>query len=536
MPHLGASVTEGTVGSGPVGGRRTGEPVDNCVPTRPALLGLCKTCARYGRFMGTTSIQLSRREREVAGLVADGLTNREIAERLFISERTAEGHVEQIRNKLGFRTRSQIAAWVSSGNLAQQGRPSQELPVQPAAPFRWRPTAPRATARWIWATGGVMAALAAVIIVATIIVPSLTTQPVGPHISTFAGTGVASFSADGLSPQQTALVSPSGVAIDQSGNVYIVEGNRVRKIAQGGVVDTVAGTGKWGYAGDGGSARSAQLALTGQANTVASAIDTAGLAVDASGTLYVSDTFNDRVRLVAGGRITAFAGNGAPPQHLINFGPPTTLGDGGRAAVSILTAPHACALDASGNLFIADTIDNRIRRIDTRGIISTVVGSGTPGPSGDGGPPMAAELDAPQGLAFDQAGDLFIADTGNNRIREVTADGSMIITVAGTGVRGFGGDGSDAKRARLDTPTGLAIDQAGNLYIADSGNNRVRRLDLAHKISTVAGTGHAGYTGDGGLATQAALDLPVAVAVDLNENLYIADDLNNRIRLVRRVA
>jgi sugar lactone lactonase YvrE len=208
------------------------------------------------------------------------------------------------------------------------------------------------------------------------------------------------------------------------------------------------------------------------------------------------------------------------------------LGDNGPARASVLTFPRGCVFDRQGNLYIADTIDNRIRKVDhASGVITTVVGTGSAGWSGDGGRAEQAELNAPEAVAFDDRdGTLYIADTGNQRIRRVR-DG-VITTVAGTGVEGYGGDGGPATSAELDVPLGLALDSRENLYIADSGNDRVRKLDLGGHITTVAGTGTRGYGGDGGSAAAAELAQPVAVAVDASGNLYIVDSLNNRLRTV----
>jgi sugar lactone lactonase YvrE len=211
------------------------------------------------------------------------------------------------------------------------------------------------------------------------------------------------------------------------------------------------------------------------------------------------------------------------------------VGDGGPTAASVLTEPRACALDPAGNLYIADTIDNRIRRVDSQGRITTVAGGarmGAAGFSGDGGPATAAQLNAPQGIAIGPDGSLYIADTANERIRKVDPNSGMITTVAGNGQEGYGGDGSKGTRAELDVPLGLAVDLHGNLYIADSGNDRIRKVDVAGTITTVVGNGIRGFAGDGGPAAAAELAAPTAIAVDAADNLYIADFLNNRIRLV----
>ena len=205
--------------------------------------------------------------------------------------------------------------------------------------------------------------------------------------------------------------------------------------------------------------------------------------------------------------------------------------DGGPAVRAWLRFPNGAAADGSGNLYIADTIHHRIRKVDAAGVISTVAGNGRDGYSGDGGPAVRAQLAEPWGAAADGAGNLYIADTGNNRIRKVDAAG-VISTVAGNGEWGYGGDGGPAVRARLASPLDAAADGMGNLYIADAWNNRIRKIDAAGNISTVAGSGRYGYGGDGGSAVRAQLAEPWSAAVDGMGNLYIADRGNNRIRKV----
>ncbi len=206
-------------------------------------------------------------------------------------------------------------------------------------------------------------------------------------------------------------------------------------------------------------------------------------------------------------------------------------GDGGPAVDAQVSDPYGVALDGAGNLYIADTGSHRIRKVNSAGVISTVAGNGTRGSGGDGGAAVDAQLQLPFGVAADGAGNLYIADFHNHRIRKVDAAGD-ISTVAGTGTRGYGGDGGAAVNARLDYPYDLALDGAGNLYIADYGNHRIRKMNAAGNISTVAGNGAAGYGGDGGQAAAAQLSSPTGVAADGAGNLYIADGNNNRIRKV----
>jgi DNA-binding CsgD family transcriptional regulator/sugar lactone lactonase YvrE len=443
--------------------------------------------------MNMAAPALSRREREVAALVAEGLSNREIGERLFISERTAEGHVEQIRNKLGFKSRAQIAAWVASN--------STRLAPGAAAPPAQRPVrtrrAPRLRPRWLWPIGAVMVAAAAGILAVAVAGPTIWfSLSSAPHITTFAGTGTGAISEDGSRPLATDLVSPDGIAVSNGGAVYIAEGDRVRMV-QNHVVSTAAGSDVPGYAGDGGPAQQARLELGGSGLT--------GLAVDGAGNLFIADTYNNRVRKVTPGGIIS----------------------------TVLPAlePRGIAIDEQGNIFLAETEANQVEKLDPSGALSIVAGTGRAGYVGDKGTAISAELSAPEGLAVDREGDLYIADAGNDVVRKVTREGK-IFTFAGNGISGSGGDGGLAVKAELNLPTGLAVDSHGILYIADSANNKIRKVDLAGTISTLAGTAQAGPLGDNGPAATAQLNSPVALAVDSAGNLYIADQGNNRVRLI----
>ena len=329
----------------------------------------------------------------------------------------------------------------------------------------------------------------------------------GGSMTTIAGTGASAFSGDQGPATSATLQSPTGVAIDSRGQLYIADffNDRVRKVVNG-VISTVAGQGTGSFFGDGGPPLSA--AMLYPTNAV----------VDHNGNLYVSDFGNNCVRKVSGGVITTFAGTGSASYS----------GDGGPAASATLNGPSGLALDAAGNLYISDLGNNRVRKVSS-GVITTVAGNGNPAYSGDNGPATSASLFGPQGLAVDAAGNLYIADSGNNRIRKVS--GGTITTVAGTGVAGASGDGGAAVSATLRTPTGLAFDGAGNLYFSDTNNFKIRRISNAI-INTVAGNGVEGYSGDGGAATNAMLDTPEGIAIDSAGNLFIADELNNRIRKV----
>ncbi len=329
-------------------------------------------------------------------------------------------------------------------------------------------------------------------------------------ITTVAGNFTPGYSGDNGPATSASLNSPMGIAVDSSGNLYIADSanSRIRRVSNG-VITTVAGNGMPSFSGDNGPATSAQLYASH------------GVAAGSDGSVYIADSSNNRVRKVSNGVITTVAGNGTP-----GFS-----GDNGPAASAQLSDPEGVALDSAGNLYIADAFNNRIRKV-SNGVITTVAGNGTYGltPTGDNFPATSAQLYSPKGVAVDSAGDLYIADTYNQLIRKVS--NGVITTVAGTGMHGpSSGDNSPATSASLFSPTAVAVDSAGNLYIADTGNSRVRKVSNG-VITTVAGNGGYGFSGDNGPAATAQLFNPEGVAVDLAGNLCIADTLNNRIRKV----
>ena len=335
-----------------------------------------------------------------------------------------------------------------------------------------------------------------------------------PTITTVAGTGETAYGGDGGAAVEAQLNFPRGVAVDGAGNFYIAdtENHRIRKVDPSGVITTIAGTGRRGFGGDGALAVQAGLSSPW------------GVAVDGAGNLYIADVGNYRIRKVdRSGIITTIAGTGRR-----GFS-----GDGGPAVHAQLNhSARDLAVDTAGNLYIADKDNHRIRKVDRFGIITTVAGTGERNFGGDGGPATAAHLNDPGGVALDNAGNLYIADTDNQRIRKVDPSG-IITTIAGSGRRGFGGDGGPATAARLHYPLNLVVDGAGNLYISDSYNSRIRKVDPSGIITTIAGTGRRGFSGDGGPAVQAQLHLPRGVALDGAGNLYIADTNNSRIRFVQ---
>ena len=336
-------------------------------------------------------------------------------------------------------------------------------------------------------------------------------------IATVAGDGFTQFSGDNGFAHGASLSQPEGITRDSSGNLFIADtsNHRIRRVdGITGIITTAAGSGVNGYAGDTGAATEAQLSWP------------EAVVADAAGNLYIADTFNNRVRFLdtSTGIITTVAGNG-------DF---SFSGDGGLATEAALADPSGLALDSDGNLYVADKTNHRVRFINTTtGIITTVAGDGATEFSGDDGPATEASLYNPKGVALDPSGNLLIADTWNNVIRQVTPEGT-ITTIAGNGERDFDGDGGAATLAALADPAGVAVDESGNIFIADSFNDRIRRVDaVTGLIATLAGSGRYGFSSDNVPATEAALADPGALLVDATGNVYIADSTNDRIRGVR---
>ena len=397
------------------------------------------------------------------------------------------------------------------------------------------------------------------------------------NLNRVAGTGRAGVSGDGGLATNAQLSYPDGIVLDAAGNLYFTErdANLIRKIDTSGMISTVAGTGSAGYSGDGGPALKAELRTP------------TGLALDPAGNLYVADADNDVIRRIAAdGTISTFAGSGVRGFNT----------ESGPARGVDMNSPEGIAFDAAGSLYIADTFNNRIRVVSPNGTLSTFAANGYPGYSGDGGPATGATLFFPVAVASGADGSIYIADLGNSRIRrvrqgsmetvagnpggvaaidhipasgarlngptgvavdksgtvyftegsvgsgsgltvgdyrvwKVTPDG-FLSTVAGNGNNSYSGDAGIATRAQLNTPAGMALDSAGNLYFADSQNHRVRKISPAGILTTVAGNELPGFSGDGGPAVLAELHNPTAVALDSEGNLFIADSENNRIRRV----
>jgi uncharacterized protein (TIGR03437 family) len=289
------------------------------------------------------------------------------------------------------------------------------------------------------------------------------------------------------------------VAVDGAGDIYIGgQDNRVRKVSTAGIITTVAGNGTYGISGDGGQAMAAALT------------DDKEIAADRAGNLCIADSDTNRVRKVTpAGTITTIAGNG-----MASFS-----GDGGPAPFAQLGFAEGVAADAAGNLYIADSVNNRVRKVSIYGTITTIAGNGIAGFSGDGGPAHDAQFQLLTGVVADAAGNLYIADAGNDRVRRISTSG-IITTFAGGGI---GGDGGQAASAKLLSATAMTFDNAGNFYILDGLDSRVRKVSTGGIITTVAGTGTSGYSGDGGPAASAHLLRPTAIAVDASGNLYIAE-------------
>ena len=310
---------------------------------------------------------------------------------------------------------------------------------------------------------------------------------------------------------------PAALAADAAGNLFILEHpayrhrNQVFKVDASGRLTVVAGTGEDGFSGDGGPATAATLSSP------------SALAVDPGGGLYIADEGNGRVRKVdPAGVITTVAGNG-----VVGFD-----GDGGPATRASLAYPSAVAVDGAGNVYIADTFNHRVRKVDPLGVMTTVAGNGVEGFAGDGEAAVDASLNNPSGLAVDEAGNLYIADYMNRRIRRVDP-GGVITTVAGNGdYASRRGDGGPAVDANLQSPDGVAVDAAGNVLIIDSHQHRLRVVDLSGVITSVAGTGREGFSGDGGPAFRAEVRTPYGVAVDGDGNVYVADTWNHRVRKI----
>ncbi len=370
-------------------------------------------------------------------------------------------------------------------------------------------------------------------------------------ITTVAGNGTQGTSGDGAAATAAQLWGPIGVAVDGAETIYIDDSTneRLRQVPASGIINTAVGSGVQGYAGDVGSAENPSGVAT-----LAEIGYPCGVVVDPAGNFYISDWENTIRKVTPLDIISTVGGTG----RFTNPASGYALGDGGVPTTATFNHPCGLAMNAAGDIFIADAGNSLIRKIRADGQLITTVagyvanhpvggtGAGTAGFGGDGGLATFAYLNSPQGVAVDAAGNIFIADTLNHRIRKVT--GGIITTVAGSGptgtgvgAGGFSGDGGPAGSAMLNRPFGLTFDSHGNLFIADTFNNRIRMIaanangsiDANCIITTVAGNGVFGYLGDGGPATSAELNQPKAVAVSpVSGRLYVSDSGNNTIRML----
>jgi sugar lactone lactonase YvrE len=360
---------------------------------------------------------------------------------------------------------------------------------------------------------GRLVSVAGVVAMAFVTSPALGADG-APPLAIFAGTGTFGRGPDGVAATTSPLEEPGGL-LERDGKILIYDCERVRQVDPAtGIVTTIAGAGRFSFSGDGGPALAAGFAWNCNTSAVG------GLAVDAMGRLLISDGVNNRIRMVdPSGTITTVAGTGAP----------AFSGDGGPATAAALYEPSAVAVDHRGNTYIADTVNHRVRRIDPAGTISTYVGGTTTSgcavcPQATGVKATDAALWAPDGLAVDAQDNLYVSDSIDDRILTIAVDGTLTAVIgrphAGT-PGGFSGDGGPATNAELDSPLGLAVDRHGNLFIADTGNGRVREVDTTGTIRTVAGGGTA-TPFVGAQPTAAALPGPLAVLVDDADNLYIS--------------
>jgi sugar lactone lactonase YvrE len=315
-------------------------------------------------------------------------------------------------------------------------------------------------------------------------------------ISTLAGDGIAGFKEGEGDAAEFYL--PFGIAVDVSGNIFVGDGgnNRIRKITAQGFVTTLAGNGTPGFA-------------DGAANVDAKFYNPEGVAVDASGNVFVADFANYRIRKISGGMVTTLAGNGI-----------AGFNDGAVAAAQFFD-PEGIAIDAGGNVFVAEYGNNRIRKI-TAGMVSTIAGSGIEGFKD--GTAMNAQFDSPFGVAVDVPGNIYVGDFRNNRIRKIT--GSTVVTLAGDGTADFK-DGA-GPNAQFTRPEGVAVDASGNIYVADRGNHRIRKITTEGIVSTIAGNGTPGLKNGTGINAQ--FYFPSGIAVDASGNIYVTDYLNHCIR------
>jgi uncharacterized protein (TIGR03437 family) len=359
---------------------------------------------------------------------------------------------------------------------------------------------------------------------AGVLLPAAALAQTGPWtINTVAGNqGLGSgYSGDGSAAVNAQLGGPVGIFVDKSGNLFIADQNNnvIREVTTDGNIKTIAGNHTLGYTGDNGAATSAELNKP------------LGVTLDSSGNVYLTDSGNEVIRkFTVGGNISTIAGSYIIANQLYGFPTGGYQPDNGVAANAYLNTPVAVAVDASGNVYIADTLNHIIRKVNGTSI-STIAGQATQSGGNDTGTnALQAHLNSPRGIAVDASGTLYIADTNNNKVLKLS--NGALTTVAGTGTAGFSGDGGPANLAQLFAPRAVAVDSAGNVYIADYTNQKIRMVSTNGIITTIAGNGKSGYGGDGGPGTSATLSQPSGLAVDSKFNVYVADTNNNVIRIL----
>lgn len=334
-------------------------------------------------------------------------------------------------------------------------------------------------------------------------------------ITTVAGTGECGMTLDEGPATEAPIQRPTAVAVDGKGNLFIADERNlvVRRVSPDGVMSIVAGTGD------------TDPQTTDRAAVLTNLVSAYGIATDGQDNLYVLSRGHAKIFKIGADGIA---------QRIVGTGRAGFAGDGGAALDAMVNFPNHLVADDEGNLFIADTGNNRIRKVSVDGVITTVAGTGEAGFSGDGGPAAEASISVPSAIAIDAEGNLYIADFKNHRIRKVSTDG-VISSIAGTGVSGYNGDGKPALECRIGEPCGVAVDADGYVYIGDQVNNRVRVVTPSGIMHTVAGTGVRGYDGDGGAAETAKMSNPDIIAVDRKGDVYVPDHLNCVVRKLTRV-
>ena len=335
-------------------------------------------------------------------------------------------------------------------------------------------------------------------------------------ITTIAGNDSTGYNRDSIPADSAWLHSPAGIALDKAGNIYFVDHDncRIRMIkASNDTIYTLSG-GKAGFSGDGGPAIKAQFWYP------------LGITVDAAGNVYIGDTYDNRIREITVGNDTI--------RTISGTGSSSFSGDGGPASAAAVFQPHYLSFDAAGNLFVADMGNNRIREITvSNGNITTLAGDGDPGYNGNNISAVSAQLSYPLDIAADDSGNVYFSEGGNNMVREINSRTGNVLKIAGNGTGGFSGDGGPAGKAQFNGPTGIAVNDTGNIFISDEYNNRIREVNaLTNTVTTIAGNGKGGFSGDGGRAVTAELYYPVDVAIAKNGDIYVADMINDRIRKI----